>query len=248
MNIAGFPWQATETEKACQLLSRFTMQPKKVGDGKPSSSNQRAQLTRLILNLERDEQRLAEPGSLTIRDASPWISAEKNHLANPWHAIGSGGLALSIIFILLLALTWMRRDFKPVELPQWRPVFALAEVAREKGELYDAKGLYSQAGTFAAARDDWRGLLAAACGIDRLEKKAVRYSGRESLLLRAMAAAEKKQSRAGITSVAEAFALLGEHELASVALSRVRKDWATENSESADVFSDCWKSEPHQDD
>jgi len=221
------------------------MQQKEVNDGKTRSNTQRAQLTRLILKLEREEHGLIEPEPLVATDAPPQISAENNHETNSWRTIFYGALALS--FVLLLALTWMRRDFKPAEVPQWKPVFALAEAAREKGELYDAKGLYSQAGRFAAWRDDWAGILAAACGLDKLEKKPSRYSARDALLLRAMTAAEKTESRTGITAVAKAFTLLGKHQSASMVLSRVRKNWATENNESADVvLSDCWTGAPDQ--
>lgn len=226
------------------MRSRFSMQPKKLNDGKPSKSTQRAQLTRLILKLEREEEILIRPEASLDRNPLPVIGAEYRHGTTSRRAIVYGVLSLSFV-LSVFSLTWMRREFEPAEVPQWKPVFALAEVAREKGALYDAKGFYSQAGTFAAWRDDWAGLLAVACGLDKLEKKPARYSARESLLLRAMAAAEKKQSRAGITAVARAFALLGEQELASVALSRVRKNWAAEDSDPGDVaLPDCWTDRP----
>lgn len=185
-----------------------------------------------------------QPEASLEQDPLPVISAERRHEKPSRRAIVYGALSLSFV-LSVFALTWMRRDFKPTEVPKWEPVFALAEVAREKGELYDARGLYSQTGRFATWSDDWVGLLAAACGFDKLEKKTNPYSARDSLLLRAMAAAEKKQSRAGITAVAKAFTFLGRHESAAMALSRVRKNWAAEDNNPADVaLADCWTNTP----
>jgi len=216
------------------------MQLKELNDGKMSKPTQRAQLTRLILELEQEQASAMHPEASLDRDPLPVINAQRLRENPARRAIAYGAL-FSIFVLSLASLTWIWRDSKPLEIPDWKPVFTLAEVAREKGELYDAKELYSQAGRFAAWRDDWAGLLAAACGINKLEKRTVRYSPRESLLLRAMTAAEKKQSRAGITAVGKAFTLLGEHELASIALSRIGKLWPAEDNDITDTaLSDCW--------
>ena len=219
------------------------MQPKDLDDGKTGRGTQRAQLTRLVLKLEREEQSMTEPKTLVAGDAPPYTATENKHGKNSVRAILYGALALSLLFSI--TLTWMLRDLKPTEVPSWKAVLALAEVAQEKGDLYDAKALYSQAGGLAAWNDDWAGLLATACGLDKLEKKPSRYSARDALLLRAMAAAEKKQSRAGMTAVAQAFTSLGKHEPASMALSRIRNNWPAEQNDSGNVIrSDCWADVP----
>src|SRR5262249_29254413 len=143
-------------------------------------------------------------------------------------------------FLVLMALTWTQCDFGRQENPDWKTVLALADAVREKGDLYYAKHLYLQAGKFAVWRDDWAGLLAAACGIKTLERERGPYSSTNAVLLRAMVAAEKRQSRSGLVAVAKAFAALGEDKVASMVLSRARKDWVEETNDSADtVYAGC---------
>jgi hypothetical protein len=85
------------------------------------------------------------------------------------------------------------------------------------------------------------GLLAAACGIKTLESKRGPYSSANALLLRAMVAAEKRQSQSGLIAVAKAFAALGEDKVAAVVLSLVGNDWVEETNDSADIVSaGCW--------
>jgi hypothetical protein len=141
----------------------------------------------------------------------------------------------------MAVLTWTQCDFSGREIPDWKPMLALADAARGKGDLDDAKHLYLQAGKFAVWRDDWAGLVVAACGIKQLEKKRGPYSPAHALLLRAMVAAEKRQSQSGLVAVAKAFAALGEDEAASMVLSLVGKDWVEETNDSADIVSPgCW--------
>jgi hypothetical protein len=138
-------------------------------------------------------------------------------------------------------LTWTQCDFRGHENTDWKPVLGLADAAQEKGDLYYAKHLYLQAGKFAVWRDDWAGLLAAACGIKKLERERGPYSSTNALLLRAMVAAEKRQSRSGLVAVAKAFAALEEDKVASMVLALVGKDWVEETNDSTDIVSpDCW--------
>ena len=51
-----------------------------------------------------------------------------------------------------------------------------------------------------------------------------------------MVAAEKRQSRLGLVAVAKAFAALGEDKVASMALSRIGKNWVEETNDSAISF------------
>ena len=214
------------------------MQPKDLNDGKVSKGTQRAQLARLIFRLQREEEKWLEPDILFDRD--PPINSERSEERASRRAI----LYCALLLLLLptaFALTLSWPNLHRPKFPDWKPAFALAEVARGKGEFYEAKGLYSQAGRLAARSDDWAGLLAAACGLDKLERKATRYSTRDSFLLRAAAAAEKKKSRVGLTAVTTAFTSLGEHDLASAARSKVRQNWPAEDRAPAEVtLSDCW--------
>ena len=142
-----------------------------------------------------------------------------------------------MVFPVLAVLTWRQCDFSRQEIRDWKPILALADAAWGRGDLYYAKHLYLQAGKFAVWRDDWAGLLAAACGIKQLERERAPYSAANALLLRAMVAAEKRQSQAGLVAVAKAFAALGEDQVASMVLSLVGKDWVEETNDSADIVS-----------
>src|SRR5262250_3811537 len=141
-------------------------------------------------------------GSETLTIVQP--RSEPNHRAQSWRGVAY--LAVLVPVLFLGALAWMRRDFRNPEIPDWKPVLALANTAQEKGDLYYAKDLYSQAGRLAALREDWAGLAAAACAMNKLDKQKSRYSPTNALLLRAMIAAETKQSRSGMAAVAKAFA------------------------------------------
>jgi hypothetical protein len=176
-------------------------------------------------------------GSEALTTAQP--HSKQNHRAQSWRRIAYQTILLAVLF--LGALAWMRRDFKNPEIPDWKPVLALADTAQEKGDFYHAKSLYSQVGRLAALREDWAGLVAAACGMNKLDKQKGRYSLTNALLLRAMIAAETRQSRSGMVAVAKAFAGLGEGEVASVVLSPIQKNWVEKTNDSANVVSPgCW--------
>ena len=177
----------------------------------------------------RHQNGTVENGTLTI--AQP--------LAKSWRAMTYGTSFLA--FLVLAALTWTQLGSSRREIPDWKPVLALADAAQEKGDLYYAKSLYLQGGRLAIWRDDWGGLLAAACGIKKMERERGPHSSTNALLLRAMVAAEKKQSRSGLVAVGKAFAALGEDKAASMVLSRVGKDWVEEANDSTDIVSpSCW--------
>jgi hypothetical protein len=182
-----------------------------------------------------DQNRPAESGTLTI--AQP--HSRQNLRRKSWWAITYR--ACLLVFLVLAALTWTQCDFSGREIPDWKPVLALADAAWGKGDLYYAKHLYMQAGKFAVWRDDWAGLLAAACGTKKLERERGPYSSTNGLLLRAMVSAEKRQSRSGLVAVTKAFAALGEDKVASMVLSLVGKDWVEKTNDSADIVSPgCW--------
>ncbi len=147
-----------------------------------------------------DQHRPAESGTLTIAQSH----SRQNLRRKSWR------WASLVVFPVLAALTWTQCDFSGREIPDWKPVLARADAAWGKGDLHDAKHLYLQAGKFAVWRDDWAGLLAAACGVKRLERERGPYSSTNALLLRAMVAAEKRQSRSGLVAVAKAFTVAWE--------------------------------------
>ena len=183
----------------------------------------------------RDPNRSVESGTLTITQPH----SGENLRAKSWWAITYRTSLLA--FLVLAALAWTQCDFSGREIPDWKPVLALADAAQEKGDLYYAKHLYLQGGRLAVWRDDWVGLLAAACGTRKLERERGPYSSTNALLLRAMVAAEKRQSRSGVVAVAKAFAAFGEDRVASMVLSRIGKNWVEETNDSADIVSPgCW--------
>jgi hypothetical protein len=179
-----------------------------------------------------------EPGDRSLSDQTLTLAqphSRQNLRRKSWWAITYR--ASLVVFPVLAVLTWRQCDFSRQEIPDWKPILALADAARGRGDLYYAKHLHLQAGKFAVWRDDWAGLLAAACGIEQLERERRPYSPANALLLRAMVAAEKRQSQAGLVAVAKAFAALGEDKVASMVLSLVGKDWVEETNDSADIVS-----------
>jgi len=175
-------------------------------------------------------------GRQALTSAQP--HPEQDHRAN-WRRITSTAVLVSILFLGILA--WRSLDFSNPDIPDWKPVLALAATAQEKGDLYYAKSLYLQAGSHAARREDWEGLIAVACAIYKLDKQKDHYSPTNQLLLRAMLVAEMKQSRSGMASVAKAFMGLGEDKVASMVVSRIQKDWPENITDSAHALSlGCW--------
>ena len=169
------------------------------------------------------------------------LHAEEINVRSKTPSARSTSRAILLALLVLAALTWSQSDFSGREIPDWKPILAVADAAREKGDLYYAKSLYLQGGRLAVWLDDWAGLLTAACGIKKLERERGPYSSTNALLLRAMVAAQKRQSRSGLVAVAKAFAALGDDKVASMVLSRIGKNWVEETYDSADIASPgCW--------
>jgi hypothetical protein len=61
------------------------------------------------------------------------------------------------------------------------------------------------------------------------------------VLVRAMMAAESRQSRAGIAAVAKAFKSIGQHKAAAMVLGRVRGDWPEQTIQPAVRLEGCWE-------
>jgi hypothetical protein len=146
-------------------------------------------------------------------------------------------------FLVLAALTRSQCDFSGRGIPDWRPVLALADAVRcgagKRRSVLCEEFVFARGEARSLARRLGR-LLAAACGIRKLERERGPYSSTNALLLRAMVAVEKRQSRLGLVAVAKAFAALGEDKVASMVLSRMG-NWIEETNDSADIVSPgCW--------
>ena len=106
----------------------------------------------------------------------------------------------------------------------WRHEVGEARLWGQKGDLYRASLHYARAAGSAAAENDWEGLLSVACELQGLGHLQGSGFDAYTLLVRAMLAAEQKQSPEGLRAVADAFRTVGE-SYASLALSRIRDDW-----------------------
>ena len=179
------------------------------------------------------------PIALNSQDGLSEMIPYIEKIAHPKRWMFAIGVFLSFLF--LVGFAWMRSDFNREEVPDWRPVLARAEASLEKRELYDARSLYSRAAQLASWREDWGGLLAAACGMKMLDRQSGPYSNVHTILVRAMMAAENEQSREGITAVARAFAAIGQDNAASMALSRIHMSWPEEIQDPANSHTGvCW--------
>jgi hypothetical protein len=177
-----------------------------------------------------------------LKCAMPASRSDQSRRAARWRTVGY--VAAIAPFLLMVALAWFRADLTRLEIPDWRPVLALADASWRKGDLYEARHLYLQVDRIASWQQDWEGLVAAACGIKRLGGEEGPYSKTFAILVRAMMAAESKRSRAGISAVARAFSTIGEDKAATMVSSRIRPDWPQETRDSANlVAAGCW--EPH---
>lgn len=171
---------------------------------------------------------------------APAFESQQSRRAARWRAISY--IVVILPFLLMIALAWLRPDFNRFEVPDWRPVLALANAAWEKGDLYEARYLYVQVDQIAAWRQEWEGLIAAACGLQRVDGVRGPSSKTYSILGRAMMAAEARQSRAGISAVARAFTILGKHKAASMVSSHIQPHWPGEMQEPADPgATGCWE-------
>jgi hypothetical protein len=146
-----------------------------------------------------------------------------------------GYVTVIVPFLLLIALAWLRPEFNRSEAPDWKPVVARANAAFEKGDLYKARYLYGQVDQIASWKEEWEGLIAAACGLKRLDGVSGPYSRSLTVLFRAATIAENKQSHQGIVTIAQALRVMGKHNAASKIMDRIRSDWSEEMQEPADT-------------
>jgi hypothetical protein len=183
---------------------------------------------------------MREIQATAVQYATPASHSGQSRLAAGWQTVGY--LAVIVPFFLMVALLWLRPDLTRTEIPDWKPVLAVADVSWKKGDLFEARHLYLQVNRIASWEQDWEGLIGAACGIKRLDSAKGPYSKTFAILVRAMIAAESKQSRAGISAVARAFSTMGEHEAETMVWARIRPDWPHETRDWANLVAvDCWE-------
>jgi hypothetical protein len=130
--------------------------------------------------------------------------------------------------LLMLVLASLFPDLNRTEIPDWKPLISLADEASNTGDRYQARRLYLRVDRVAYWRKDWQGLVAAACGINRLDGINQPYSRALSILFRASATAERAQSRRGLLTVAKSLSLLGSDEAAYTVLARIQPSWPNE--------------------
>ena len=198
----------------------------------------RAQLIHLRSKFGRRNRRLSESADSVGTLATSDFRCKDDRLLRWWGAIAYTTLFLSVLLLLILTLLVNNPSRRETD---WKQLLSSANTERGRGNLYYAKVLYAQAGRIAALNEDWAGLLSAACGMKMLEKHIGRHSSTNALLLRAMVAAEMRQSRAGMTKVAKAFDALGENKVAIMARSRIGANWPQQVNDPEDLDSvSCW--------
>jgi hypothetical protein len=178
----------------------------------------------------------------TLKGPAPAAHSDQSRRAARWRLIAYGVAVGAFLFMVIL--TSIRADLNRTEIPDWKPVLALADAAWEKGDLYAVRQLYLEVDQIASSQQDWEGLVAAACGIQRLDGAEGPYSKTFAILLRAAMAAESRQSRAGIAAVAGVFAASGQDKVASMVATRIRPEWPEELLDSSSVAAlGCWESD-----
>jgi hypothetical protein len=161
------------------------------------------------------------------------MESEQSRRAAWWRTIGY--VTVILPFLLMIALAWLHPEFNRSEVPDWKPVVARANAALAKGDLYEARYLYGQVDQIASWKQEWEGLIAAACGFKRLDGAPGPYSKSLTVLLRATMIAENKQSRQAMVTISEAFRVIGKHEAASKIMDRVRSGSPEEMQEPANT-------------
>jgi hypothetical protein len=169
----------------------------------------------------------------TLKGPAPAAHSDQSRRAARWRTIGY--VVAVGAFLFMVTLAWLRADLNRTEILDWRPVLTLADAAWEKGDFPAARHLYLQVDQIASSQQDWEGLVAAACGMQRLDGAEGPYSKTFAILVRAAMAAESRQSRAGIAAVAGVFAAFGQDKVASMVASRIRPEWPEELLDSSSV-------------
>src|SRR5918999_1554079 len=126
---------------------------------------------------------------LPFRRREPLLGQSGRSIGAPWRM--TMYLAALLPLLLLLVVAKLNPHLNRAEIADWRPLISRADEARMSGERYRSRHLYLQAQRIATWRDDWAGLVAAGCGIYRLDGVDGPYSKPYALLIRAALVAER---------------------------------------------------------
>ena len=147
--------------------------------------------------------------------------------------------------LLLIVLANIYPDLNRTEIPDWRPLISRADETLNRGDRYEARRLYLHVDRVAYWQKDWEGLIAAACGINKLDGASRPHSRALTILFRASTTAERAQSRRGLATVAKSFSLLGSDEAASAVLARIQPSWPNEaiDFDNPTLLGGCFRSQ-----
>ena len=147
-------------------------------------------------------------------------------------ALASASLACLLALLILGSL----REARELPSARWQDRLNEAEAAMGNGDIYSARSLYSQTARIASWTDDWTGILAAACGLKKLERPRDSYFATRTTLVRAMIAAQNQRSTLGLHAVADAFVGIGDLDAAALARSRIPMDAPQGTAQSSQLW------------
>src|SRR5947208_6908375 len=116
-----------------------------------------------------------------------------------------GPVLLVLVLLGLAGKWWTAPRISAPASRNWEPALAQAELSKEKGDLYRAWSYYAESAQLASAADDWQGLLAVACGLQKLGDSLEPSMNSHTMLIRAMVAAHRKHSSEGLEAGAMYF-------------------------------------------
>src|SRR5687767_11905312 len=114
--------------------------------------------------------------------------------------------------LLALLVLGSLRESRELPTARWQDRLQAAEAAMLHGDTSSARSLYSQTARIASWSNDWTGVLAAACGLKKIERPRDNYFATRTTLVRATIAAQNQRSALGLNAVANAFASIGRSE------------------------------------
>jgi hypothetical protein len=153
---------------------------------------------------------------------------------------GAGFATFSLACLLALLVLGSLQGIRESPMARWQDRLYEAEAAMRRGDIYSAHSLYSQTARIASWNDHWTGVLAAACGLQKLERPRGGYFVTRTMLVRAMIAAENQKSVPGLSAVADAFASIGEHKAAAMVRNRIPSDVPIQAAETLPPSVNCW--------
>jgi|SRR5919106_755489 hypothetical protein len=120
-------------------------------------------------------------------------------------------ILVTVNLIGLLAASWgWMPEMSAGKIAAWERAMGQAQASREKGDNFRALNSYLHASRIAASSDDWKRLLAVACGMEKVARLEDPTYHVRNVLKRAKLAAERKNSPEGLRTVTSAFRVLGQ--------------------------------------